>query len=136
MIKESIYPKDQAGAPGFYSPAVKIDLGDAELIFVTGQQVEGDENGVARTDDIAEQTESVFRQLEKILNAAGASLDDVVKAQIFLTDMNDFSIVSEIRKKYFAKSKPASTLLEVNAMTRTGAKIEIEVIAVAQKVKK
>lgn len=133
MLKESIYPKGQKGAPGFYSPAVKVDCGNMEMIFVTGQQVEGNENGEARTDDIAEQTESAFQQLEKILNAAGSSLDDVVKAQIFLTDMNDFPIVSEIRKKYFAKSKPASTLLEVNAMTRQGAKIEIEVIAVKGK---
>jgi len=133
MIRESIHPKDQKGAPGFYSPAVKIDLGNAEMIFVTGQQVEGNENGEAITDDIAEQTESVFQQLEKILDAAGASMDDVIKAQIFLTDMGDFPIVSEIRKKYFAKSKPASTLLEVNAMTRKGAKVEIEVIAIKEK---
>jgi len=132
-MKKSVYPKDQKEAPGFYSPAIKIDLGNAEMIFVTGQQVEGNENGEAKTDDIAEQTESVFQQLGKILEAAGASMDDVIKAQIFLTDMNDFPIVSEIRKKYFANSRPASTLLEVNAMTRKGAKIEIEVIAVIYK---
>jgi 2-iminobutanoate/2-iminopropanoate deaminase len=133
MIRESIYPKDQEGAPGFYLPAVKIDLGNAEMIFVTGQQVEGNKNKEAVTDNIAEQTESVFKQIEKILEAAGSSMDDVVKVQIFLTDMNDFPIVSEIRKKYFAKCKPASTLLEVNAMTRKGAKVEIEVIAVKEK---
>ena len=60
-------------------------------------------------------------------------MKDVVKAQIFLTDINDFPKVSAIRDKWFVESKPVSTLLEVNAMTRKGAKIEIEVTAVIKK---
>lgn len=80
-----------------------------------------------------EQTEYIYQQLEKTLNAAGASLDDVVKAQIFLTDINDFAKVSAVRDKYFANSKPVSTPLEVNAMTRKGAKVEIEVTAIKYK---
>ena len=133
MTKESIYPEDWQQTRGVYSPAIKIDLGESELIFVSGQQVAKNENHEAVTDDIIEQTESVFLQIEKILNAAGSSLDDVVKAQIFLTDINDYIKVSAVRDKYFAKSKPVSTLLEVNAMTRKGAKVEIEVVAVKKK---
>ena len=57
----------------------------------------------------------------------------MVKAQIFLTDIDDFLRVSTIRDKWFAKSKPVSTLVEVNAMTRKGAKIEIEVTAMVKK---
>jgi 2-iminobutanoate/2-iminopropanoate deaminase len=108
-------------------------LGNAYLIFVSGQQVDKNENNEATTDDIEEQTELVFQALEKTLKAADASMDDVVKAQIFLTDINDFSKVSAIRDKWFIKSKPVSTLLEVNAMTRKGAKIEIEVTAIVKK---
>jgi 2-iminobutanoate/2-iminopropanoate deaminase len=130
---ENIYPEDWKQTRGFYSPAKKIDLGNAYLIFVTGQQVGKNENGEPITDDIEEQTEIVFRAIEKILKAAGASMDDVVKAQIFLTDINDFPKVSAIRDKWFANSKPASTLLEVNAMTRKETKIEIEVTAVIKK---
>ncbi len=135
MIKESIYPEDWQKIRGFCSPAIKLDIGNAELIFVSGQQIAKNENSEAITDDIVEQTEYVFQQLEKILNSAGASLDDVVKAQIFLTDINDFEKVSSIRDKYFAKSKPVSTLVEVNAMTRRGAKVEIEVTAIKEKSK-
>lgn len=58
---------------------------------------------------------------------------NVVKAQIFLTDMNDFSVVSKIRDKWFAESKPVSTLVEVNGMTRKGAKVEIELTAIIKK---
>ncbi len=132
MLKQQIVPESYQAPPGFFSPAIKIDLGDAELIFVTGQQINA-ENGVAVTDDIAEQTEYVFQQLQEILIAAGSSMDDVVKAQIFLTDMNDFPIVSKIREKYFANSKPASTLVEVNRMVNKGAKVEIEVTAASSK---
>lgn len=133
MIKQAIVPEGYNGAPGFYSPAVKVDLGNAEMIFVTGQQINIGENGEVATTDIAEQTEYVFQQLEEILNGGGFSLDDVVKAQIFMTDISEFGVVSKIREKYFAKSKPASTLVEVSGMVNKGAKIEIEVIAVRGK---
>jgi 2-iminobutanoate/2-iminopropanoate deaminase len=132
-IKQFIVPESYNGAPGFYSPAVKVDLGNTELIFVTGQQINLNKDGEVVTTDIAQQTEYVFGQLQEILNAASSSLDDVVKAQIFLTDISDFPVVSKIREKYFAKSKPASTLVEVSAMVNKGAKIEIEVIAVREK---
>lgn len=130
---ENIYPEDWQQTRGYYSPAKKIDLGNSYLIYVSGQQVDKNENNEAITNDIEEQTELVFQALEKILKMANASMDDVVKAQIFLTDINDFSKVSAIRDKWFVNSKSVSTLLEVNAMTRKGAKIEIEVTAIIKK---
>lgn len=132
-MKKVIFPDGWQKTRGTYSPAIEIDLGNSRLIFVSGQQVRKNDNNEAITDDIVEQAEDVFQQLDKILNGADASLDDVVKAQIFLTDINDFDKVSAIRDKYFAKSKPVSTLVEVNAMTRKGAKIEIEVTAILPK---
>lgn len=130
---ENIHPEKWQETRGIYSPAKKIDLGNVYLIYVSGQQVDKNKNNEAITDDIEEQTELVFQAIEKTLKAANASVDDVVKAQIFLTDINDFSKVSVIRDKWFAKSKPVSTLVEANAMTRKGAKIEIEVTAVIKK---
>jgi len=130
---QSIYPADWQETRGVYSPATKIDLGSAYLIFVSGQQVAKNERDEAVTDDVGEQTELVFQAIDRILRAAGATMDDVVKAQIFLTDIQDFPIVSAIRDRWFAKCKPVSTLVEVNAMTRKGAKVEIEVTAVVKK---
>ena len=130
---ENIYPEDWQETRGTYSPAKKVDLGNSYLIFVSGQQVGKNENNEAVTDDIEEQTELVFQALENTLQAAGASMDDVVKAQIFLTSMGDFPKVSSIRDKWFKNSKPVSTLVEVNGMTRKGAKIEVEVTAVIEK---
>ncbi len=132
MIK-NISPEGWQKTRGIYSPVKKIDLGNSYLIYVSGQQVGKNENNEAITDDIEEQTELVFQALEKTLEAANASMDDVVKTQIFLTDIDDLSKVSAIRDRWFAKSKPVSTLIEVNAMTRKGAKIEIEVTAIIEK---
>jgi 2-iminobutanoate/2-iminopropanoate deaminase len=130
---ENIYPEDWQQTRGFYSPAKKIDMGIFYMVYVSGQQVGKNENNEAITNDIEEQTELVFQSIEKILKSAGTSMKDVIKAQIFLTDINDFPKVSVIRDKWFIESKPVSTLLEVNAMTRKGAKIEIEVTAIVKK---
>ena len=130
---ENIHPEGWQETRGIFSPAKKIDMGSSYFIFVSGQQIGKNANNEAITDDIAEQTEFVFQELEKTLKAADASMDDVVKAQIFLTDINDLQKVSTIRDKWFANSKPVSTLVEVNGMTRKGAKIEIEVTAVIEK---
>jgi len=130
---ENIHPEAWQETRGIYSPAKKIDLGNAYLIYVSGQQVDKNENNEAVTNDIEEQTEFVFQALDRTLKAANATIDDVVKAQIFLTDIKYLPKVSAIRDKWFAKSKPTSTLVEVNAMTRKGAKIEIEVTAVIKK---
>lgn len=130
---EDIYPDGWQITRGVYTPAKKIDLGTCYLIYVSGQQVDKDENNQAITDDVERQTELVFQAIERILKASGASIDDVVKAQLFLTDVQDFPKVSAIRDKWFRNNKPVSTLIEVSAMTRNGAKIEIEVIAVLKK---
>ena len=130
---ENIYPEDWQQTRGFYSPAKKIDMGSFYMIYISGQQVDKNENNEAITNNIEEQTELVFQAIEKILKSANASMKDVVKAQIFLTDINDFPKVSAIRDKWFTESRPVSTLLEVNAMTRKGAKIEIEVTAIIKK---
>ena len=73
-----------------------------------------------------------FKDETAILAEADASLDDVVKAQLFLTDMSQFSKVSPVRNKFFAKSQPVSTMLEVNRMVKEGCMLEIEVIAMKE----
>lgn len=132
MKIENIVPREYK-TRGSYSPAKKIDIGDSYLIFVSGVQAPKDDNHYVVTDDVAEQTKLIFEDINKILNQAGASLDNVIKAVIYLTDMNDFDIVSSIRGKYFKNSMPVSTMVEVNGMTRKGAKIEIEVTAIISK---
>lgn len=118
---------------GSYTPAKKVDLGNFYQIYVSGVQAPKNDDHSVVTDDVEEQTKLVFEDISKILGQAGATLDDVIKAVIYITDMNDFDKISAIRGEYFKNAMPVSTLVEVNGMTRAGAKIEIEVTAIVKK---
>ncbi len=118
---------------GKYSLAKKVDMGDFYIIYVSGFQAPKNDKSEIVTNDVGEQTKMIFEEINKVLKLAGASLDDVVKAVVYLTDMNDFNIVSGIRDEYFKNSMPVSTMIEVSRMTRDGAKIEIEVTAIKKK---
>src|SRR3546814_14742442 len=76
------------------------------------------------------QGEQAFSNLQRALTAGGASLTNVVKVTIFLTDMNDFNEIVELRRKYFSAPYPADTIVEVKALYTADAMIEIEAAAV------
>ncbi len=118
---------------GSYTPAKKIDMGSHYIIFVSGVQAPKNDDHRVVTDDIEDQTKLVFEDIIKILEQAGATIDDVVKAVIYITNMSDFDKISAIRADFFRNAMPVSTLVEVNRMTRDGAKIEVEVTAILKK---
>lgn len=132
MIKTKINSKDAAQKLGSYSHGYSIDIGGTKIIFTTGQIALDKDDQIVGTDDIEKQTEFVFESLQNILEGAGASLDDVVKATIYVTDINDFPKISPIRNKYFKTAEPVSTLVEVSKLVKDGCKVEVEVIAVKQ----
>lgn len=113
-----------------YSNGILVPIGNANLLFVTGQVAQDDNGQVVAPNDFAEQTRFIFNQIGKILKDADMTYDDVVKAQIFLTDMGQSSKVSAIRDEFFANSKPASTMVEINKLVKPECCVEIEVIAV------
>ncbi|XLQ20098.1 MAG: RidA family protein [Candidatus Moraniibacteriota bacterium] len=123
LIPKGAKPKET------YSHGISVPFGDREMIFVTGQIAAKNGEAVA-PGDIEKQTEYIFNVINDILKAGNASLDDVVKAVIYVKDVNDFSKISPIRNKYFKKSKPVSTLVEMSNTVRKGCDIEIDVIAV------
>ncbi len=123
LIPEGASPKDT------YSHGISVPIGNREMIFVTGQIAAQNGEAVA-PGNIEKQTKYIFNAIDDILKAGGASLDDVVKAVIYVKDVNDFSKISPIRNKYFKKSKPVSTLVEMSNTVRKGCDIEIDVIAV------
>lgn len=132
MRKIKINSPQFAERMGAYSHGYKIEIGDTVLIFTTGQ-IAMDKNGdVLYPDDPAKQAEFIYESLQKILNQSGASLDDVVKTTVFVTDMNDFPKISTVRNKYFKNAEPVSTLVEVKKLVKEGCRVEIEVIAVKQ----
>ena len=130
MNKTLIFPKGHPPSRGAYSPGVRIDLGSASLLFITGQLALDSENNVVAPGDAAVQTEEIFARIGSILEAAGMAFADVVKVDTFLTNMADFEKFSAVRNRHFAETKPVSTLLEVKGLARPGLCVEIEVTAI------
>lgn len=113
------------GAPaaiGPYAQAVRF----GNLLFTSGQIPLG-LNGKVVEGGIAEQTKQVFANLEAVLREAGAGFPDVVKATVFLKDMNDFPVVNEIYASVFGSHKPARSTVEVSRLPRD-VSVEIELI--------
>lgn len=118
---------------GSYSHGYSVDVGDSNIIFTTGQVAIDKDGIVVHPNDAAKQAEFIFESLDKILKESDASLDDAVKATIFVTDMADFAKISAVRNQYFKNSEPVSTLVEVSKLVKDGCVVEIEVIAVVKK---
>jgi 2-iminobutanoate/2-iminopropanoate deaminase len=133
MKKTKINSSEFAKSLGAYSHGYKVEIGNAVIIFTTGQIAMDKDGNVLYPDDPAKQADFVFESLQKILSQAGASLDDVVKATVFVTDMDDFAEISKVRNKYFKNSEPVSTLVEVKKLVKAGCRVEIEVMAVKEK---
>jgi 2-iminobutanoate/2-iminopropanoate deaminase len=132
-MQQQLNPKSFTKILGAYSHGLKVDIGDSEMIFITGQiAMDKDGNAVA-PDNITAQAEFIFKNIQIILKEGGASIDDVVKAVIYVTDISKFKEISTIRNIYFKKAKPVSTLVEISNTVKKGCDIEIEVIAIKKK---
>jgi len=119
----------QAPAPvGPYNQAIAAT---GELVFVAGQIPLNPSTGeIVGTGDVAKQTEQVIANLTAILQAAGATLEQVVKTTIYLKNMNDFAAVNVVYAKYFAEdTAPARATVEVARLPKD-VLVEIECIAV------
>jgi len=100
-----------------------------DLIYLSGQAAidqQGDLIGVGDFDAQAEQT---FANIRNVLEAAGSSMDKIVKVTIYMTDMSYFSRIVELRRKWFRPPYPADTIVEVKALALPELMIEIEAVA-------
>ena len=110
----------------------KIALGYrvGNLVVISGQAAI-DENGqVVGTGDFDAQAEQVFKNLTRVLEAAGSGLDKIVKVNIYLTDMSNFPKIVELRGRYFKQPWPADTIVGVTALALPELMIEIEATAI------
>lgn len=114
---------------GYYSQGVKIDLGTKTMVLVAGQLALNEDGSPVAPGDFTTQTHFIFKRIQQVLEAAGASLDDVVKALFFMTDASKYSEVSAVRNEYFATARPASAMVEISNTVAEGCDVEIEVMA-------
>lgn len=126
MTKQQPAPVSTDKAPaaiGPYSQAIRL----GNLLFTSGQ-IPLNAEGQLAEGGIEEQTHQVFRNLREVLGAAGATFADVVKATVFMKDMNNFGTVNEIYASYFGDHKPARSAVEVARLPKD-VLVEIELIA-------
>ena len=124
MNKEIISTKKAPSAIGPYSQGMIV----GDLVFTSGQIPLNPENGELVTE-ISKATVQVMANLSAVLEAAGSSLEKVIKTTIFLQDLNDFEKVNEIYGDYFKDNLPARSFVQVAKLPK-GAIIEIEAIAI------
>lgn len=120
---EKIYTKNAPDAIGPYTQAIKA----GGFVFTSGQIAIVPERATVEATDIKGQTAQVCKNLSAVLEAAGTSLDNVVKTTCFLADMADFAAFNEVYGEYFV-SKPARSCVAAKQLPRN-VLVEIEVVA-------
>jgi 2-iminobutanoate/2-iminopropanoate deaminase len=124
-VKRSV-ATDKAPVPAANAPYNQaIVVGD--LVFVTGQ-IGLEPGGTELEGGVKEQTEQLFHNLAAILEAAGSSLDQMVKTTVFLVDLGDFEAMNEVYARFAGEVPPARSTIAVSQLA-LGARVEIEVVA-------
>ncbi len=123
-MKKIISTTAAPAAVGPYSQAVKA----GNFIFTSGQLPMDPATGSFVEGGVEQQAEQVLKNVKAVLEAAGYSMADVIKATVFATSMGDFAAVNGVYAKFFDKEPPARSFVEVSALPRA-ALVEIEVVA-------
>ena len=102
------------------------------LVFIAGQVAADAKGAIVGKGDFKAQTQQVYENLKTAVTAAGATMADVVKINVYVTDVSQISTMREIRQQYFSSSPPASTLVQVVALARPEYMIEIEAVVAVE----
>jgi reactive intermediate/imine deaminase len=128
VAKQQIIPASAAGPSGPFSSGIK----SGRFVFVAGQ-VAVDENGkTVGVGDIGAQTRQVLTKIGKVLEAGGASFDDVCKVTVFVTDLANLQALQAVRPEFFNEPYPASTLVKVAQLINPDWLGEIQAIAIVE----
>jgi 2-iminobutanoate/2-iminopropanoate deaminase len=122
---ERLSPPGVAAPRGPYSPAVRA----GGFIYVSGQVPVDPVTNQTVTGDVKAETRQVLTNIKRILEGCGASLEDVVRCGVFLTDVKDFAAMNEVYAEFFGTAKPARTTVAVAALPLPGARVEIDAVA-------
>jgi len=126
MSKQIIQTPDAPQAIGTYSQAVRVSGGDT--VYLSGQ-IGLDATTMQMVNGIEAQIQQVFLNLSAVATASGGNLNNIVKLNIFLTDLENFALVNEIMASYFTQPYPARAAVGVKALPR-GALVEMDAVMV------
>jgi reactive intermediate/imine deaminase len=129
MSKQQISTGKVSAPSGHFSQAITIKA-SGTLVFLSGMTARKPAGSAAGIGDVEEQTPQVCENLKAAVEAAGGSLDDICRVDVYIRNMEHFDRIHKIRRQYFSAPPPASTMVEVTKFTSPDYLIEINAIAV------
>ncbi len=125
MTHRPVHAPNLPAPAGPYSPG----MGFERLVFVSGQGATDPATGRLAGADIESQTAQCLKNVQAILEAAGSSLQHVLRCGVFLTDMREFARMNAVYAKAFGEHRPARTTVQVVELPHEGLRVEIDAIA-------
>jgi 2-iminobutanoate/2-iminopropanoate deaminase len=129
MPKQQISVDSLATPKGHYAQASVVEA-RGRLVFVSGMTARRPDGSVAGVGDVREQTRQVCENLRSAVEAAGGTLDDVCRIDVFVRNIEDFEAIHAVRREFFRPPLPASTMVEVSKLVSHEYLIEINALAV------
>jgi len=129
MSKRQIQSAQIRQPSGHFSQAIAIEA-KGKLVFISGMTARRADGTIAGIGDIEAQTRQVCENLKSAVEAAGGTMDDICRVDVYVRNMEHFEKIHQVRREYFGSPPPASTMVEVTKMTSPDYLIEINAIAV------
>ncbi len=129
MPRERIETSAVAAPAGHFSQAIAVEA-RGRLLFISGMTARRADGSIAGIGDVEAQTRQVCENLKAAVEAAGGTLDDICRVDVFVRNVEHFEQIHKVRREYFGEPPPASTLVEVAKMISPDYLIEIGAIAV------
>ncbi len=129
MPKQEVISPELAVPNGHFAQAT-VAKAAGRLVFISGMTARNASGGVTGVGDVAAQTHQVCQNLKAAVEAAGGTLDDIARVDVYVRNMEDFQAIHEVRRQYFTGVAPASTMVEVSKFVNKDYLIEINAIAV------
>lgn len=129
MPKKEIRSDKLAVPNGHFAQAV-VAPASGTLVFISGMTARNKEGGITGVGDIEAQTHQVCQNLQAAVEAAGGTLDDIARVDVYVRNMEDFEASHKVRRQYFTGEPSASTMVEVSKFVKKDYLIEINAIAV------
>jgi 2-iminobutanoate/2-iminopropanoate deaminase len=129
MPKREVTTSEIRKPGGVFSQATVVES-EGRLVFISGMTARRPDGTIAGIGDITAQTKQVCENIKSAVEAAGGTLDDVCRVDVYVRNMEHFDKIHEVRGQYFKPPLPASTMVEITKMTSPDYLIEINAIAV------
>ena len=129
MAKREIITNKIKKPGGHFSQATVIEA-EGRLVFISGMTAHRPDGSIAGIGDIEAQTRQVCENLKNAAEAAGGTLDDICRVDVYIRDMGNFDVIHKVRREYFNAPLPASTMVQISNFVSPDYLIEINAIAV------